>query len=186
MQDYGLAYQKRIALFCGYFLLYIAGLLVAVAINGFVNSSSNPIDIVTIMYIFVHSICISSLLLMMVLYGSDYNEMRKEDSLVLIRKQMDLQAQLHHINGLKDLYPHMFRGEMLTNVLKEKDMFKIPDPAPRIKHALEALRTVQTAVEVDNSIHSIKILGFEAGDDLVKTMLGLLVTGLFLAARQLL
>lgn len=168
LQDYGLAYQKRIALFCGYFVLYMAALLVAIVIEVMLQTAN--IDLATVLYIGFHGLTISLLVITMVRYGSQYNHSRKEDVSILIRKQMDLEIQLAHIQQLKKRHPYIFRDPMsfrTNKTLLPTEAVKIEDPSIRIKQAIDALKTVQAAVIVDNGIHGIRILGFEAGHEVM-------------------
>ncbi len=159
-----------------------------------VGSQTTAFDLNLIMYICVHGLLISALIIMMIRYGSEYNALRKSDSLILIRKQMDLETQLSHTQRLIQRYPQLFYTspeELAAEAQTPEDLakltrVKIQDPSYKILHALEALRTIQMAVSVDNVIHSIKILGFEAGHELVKSMFALVLTGLFLSLREVL
>ncbi|KAI8847761.1 hypothetical protein BC829DRAFT_395484 [Chytridium lagenaria] len=175
LQDWGLTYFRRISLYAGFFLVYVF-ILIAVA---FVQMYfvERALETSVILYVTLHGAVLCGLLSIMIFFGERYNQNRRRAGLCLSQKKVELESEYSDITRrLRILSHHPQKLSMETMETRRAQLYD----------AVRSIETVMQTVQNDNGMNCIKILGFEAGDQLLQGVLTVAGFGVTAVLRRFL
>ncbi|KAJ3208321.1 hypothetical protein HDU67_006806 [Dinochytrium kinnereticum] len=201
LQDWGLTYFRRISLYAGFFLVYVFVLIGAAFINMYFTEQ--VLETPIILYVTLHGAVLCSLIGVMIFYGERYNQNRRRAGRCLAQKKVELEAEYSdicrrhrvlskiHISKHNSLRPKTGDPFHVTAASHDAQAMTVTLEAMETRKsqlwdACRALESVLRAVQNDNQINSIKILGFEAGDQLLQGVLTIAGFGVTAVLRRFL
>ncbi|KAJ3312225.1 hypothetical protein HDU76_002917 [Blyttiomyces sp. JEL0837] len=183
LQDWGRPFLKRILLYTGLFMLYVMAILLLLFIQIFSSAESPSIETDLILYACLHGLFMGGLLSSVLLSVDKYNSHRVASLSMLQKKKLALEMD----------YDTLCRQE--TTFLQKRNLSHVSDlplsiqteinfQKQAIRDSIQAIDIVNQAIEVDNKTNSIKILGFEAGSQMLEVLGALAGIGASVALKK--
>jgi len=151
LEDFGLTFYRRINGYTGAFIIFALAMIISLYYVVFTGQHIASVAIfVQVGYSFVILLIIISLLVM---YGGRTNQIRREQSLIFLRKKVLLETIV------------------LDSVASE-------EVKRQLQLSIDMLASVARLVDIDNMQQNITILGFEAGGQFARSLMAVAIAGL--------
>ncbi|KAJ3195653.1 hypothetical protein HK101_011468 [Irineochytrium annulatum] len=194
LQDWGRQYHNRILLYTGLILVYVLGMLVVLSVQ--LLFGDDQLDTTTVVTCCYQVATFGTMVGLIVSYGQRYNRLQKMSVTLIARMKIDydtearlLQARINALTSTNVVPLRHHRppipGVPHTNAIKDQ-IGRLQTEVYEISQTAVTLGIIQKAVDEDNRIRTIKILGFEAGDQLINTLMSLGALGASLVLRKVL